>query len=105
MESLNWSHGKESAKARVRLGEDTPVVVEVVSPQVLRQKNIITSGSYGRGRAGHGSRGGPFLVKLQIPSAEFEMSYLDCTVWENVKYRKRNYSIGFRSGNMRVCRI
>ncbi|PPR87430.1 hypothetical protein GOBAR_AA33261 [Gossypium barbadense] len=35
--------------------------------QVLRQKNIITSGSYGCGRAGHGSRGGPFPVELQIP--------------------------------------
>ncbi|PPS11592.1 hypothetical protein GOBAR_AA09051 [Gossypium barbadense] len=31
-----------------------------ISPSVLRQKNVISSGSYGHGRSGHGSRGEPF---------------------------------------------
>ncbi|PPS00095.1 hypothetical protein GOBAR_AA20576 [Gossypium barbadense] len=36
-------------------------------PQMLRQKNIISHGGYGRGRAGHGSRGEPFSVEFQVP--------------------------------------
>ncbi|PPR89680.1 hypothetical protein GOBAR_AA31005 [Gossypium barbadense] len=36
-------------------------------PQVLRQKNIISRGSYGRGRAGHDSRGEPFAMEFQFP--------------------------------------
>ncbi|PPR96368.1 hypothetical protein GOBAR_AA24301 [Gossypium barbadense] len=35
--------------------------------QVLRQKNIISHGSYGHGRAGHGSRGESFPVEFQVP--------------------------------------
>ncbi|PPR98543.1 hypothetical protein GOBAR_AA22125 [Gossypium barbadense] len=42
-------------------------------PHVLRQKNIITSGSYGRGRAGRGSRGGPFPVELVIGQGKDEI--------------------------------
>ncbi|PPR87252.1 hypothetical protein GOBAR_AA33440 [Gossypium barbadense] len=34
-------------------------------PQMLRQKNIISHVGYGRGRAGHGSRGEPFPVEFQ----------------------------------------
>ncbi|PPR93378.1 hypothetical protein GOBAR_AA27292 [Gossypium barbadense] len=36
-------------------------------PQMLRQKNVISQVGYGRGRAGHGSRGEPFLVEFQVP--------------------------------------
>ncbi|PPS18801.1 hypothetical protein GOBAR_AA01771 [Gossypium barbadense] len=36
-------------------------------PQVLCQKNIISHGSYGRGQAGHGSRGEPFRLEFQVP--------------------------------------
>ncbi|PPS14634.1 hypothetical protein GOBAR_AA05938 [Gossypium barbadense] len=35
-------------------------------PQMLRQKNIITQVGYGRGRAGHGSSGEPFLVEFRV---------------------------------------
>ncbi|PPS17435.1 hypothetical protein GOBAR_AA03136 [Gossypium barbadense] len=36
-------------------------------PQMLRQKNIISHVGYGRGPAGHGSRGEPFLMEFQVP--------------------------------------
>ncbi|PPR81061.1 hypothetical protein GOBAR_AA39653 [Gossypium barbadense] len=35
-------------------------------PQMLCQKNIISQVGYGRGRAGHGSRGEPFPMECQV---------------------------------------
>ncbi|PPR96442.1 hypothetical protein GOBAR_AA24228 [Gossypium barbadense] len=43
------------------------------------------------------------IVYLQC--AEFGMNYLDCTIWENTEYRKRNFFIRFRSGKARICCI
>ncbi|PPS16626.1 hypothetical protein GOBAR_AA03949 [Gossypium barbadense] len=40
---------------------------------------------------------------IYLERAEFGMNYLDCTVWKNAKYRKRDFFIRLKSGNTRVC--
>ncbi|PPS05522.1 hypothetical protein GOBAR_AA15123 [Gossypium barbadense] len=39
---------------------------------------------------------------VYLKCAEFGMNYLDCTIWENNEYSKRNFFIRFRSGNARI---
>ncbi|PPS17236.1 hypothetical protein GOBAR_AA03339 [Gossypium barbadense] len=39
---------------------------------------------------------------VYLKCAKFGMNYLDCTIWENTEYRKRNF---FRSDNARICCI
>ncbi|PPS02012.1 hypothetical protein GOBAR_AA18650 [Gossypium barbadense] len=42
---------------------------------------------------------------IYLKSAKFGMNYLDCTIWENTEYRKRDCSVRFRGDNTRVCYI
>ncbi|PPS15512.1 hypothetical protein GOBAR_AA05065 [Gossypium barbadense] len=39
---------------------------------------------------------------IYLERTEFGMNYLNCAVWENDKYYKRDFSIRFRGGNPRV---
>ncbi|PPS15430.1 hypothetical protein GOBAR_AA05149 [Gossypium barbadense] len=50
-------------------------------PQMLRQKNIISQVGYGRGRAGHGSRGEPFLVEFRVTEYYRRMNWVRGWWW------------------------
>ncbi|PPS18923.1 hypothetical protein GOBAR_AA01662 [Gossypium barbadense] len=42
---------------------------------------------------------------VYLKSAELGMTYLDCTEWENAKYRKRDFFIRLGSDNARFCGV
>ncbi|PPS12958.1 hypothetical protein GOBAR_AA07684 [Gossypium barbadense] len=42
---------------------------------------------------------------VYLKCVEFRMNYLDCTIWENTEYCKKNFVIRLRSGNARICYI
>ncbi|PPR93824.1 hypothetical protein GOBAR_AA26848 [Gossypium barbadense] len=56
------NYGELSAKTMMRLEKDIPVVVEVGFHNYSVQRR-----GYRGGRVGHGSRGEPFPVELQVP--------------------------------------
>ncbi|KAG8481481.1 hypothetical protein CXB51_026332 [Gossypium anomalum] len=59
-------------------------------PQVLRQKNIISRVSYGRGQAGHGSCGEPFPVEFQVPIVSFGALYNYDKIKNFLENKKKN---------------
>ncbi|PPS04404.1 hypothetical protein GOBAR_AA16253 [Gossypium barbadense] len=42
---------------------------------------------------------------VYLKSAELGMTYLDCTEWENAKYRKRDFFVQYGSDNVKICSI
>ena len=55
------------------------------------KKNIISGGSYGQGRTGHGSHGEPFPVEFLVPMQRWALEFF-ITVTESRIIRKHNNS-------------